>query len=149
VKVVKKNSIFSLHHEIVELCDNRPAFISIDGDHTLYPVITDHVMAGEALKRGGVIASDDYQNWAMIGVAAGVERFLITQNRHRITPFAFTSLKLFSCHHEWHDTYHRGIIEFAEQNLGIPAAKRFIEARDRDGLYTVNLELGEKTCLVL
>jgi hypothetical protein len=37
----------------------------------------------------------------------------------------------------------------AEQNLGIPAAKRFIEARDRDGLYTVNLELGEKTCLVL
>jgi hypothetical protein len=43
-------------------------FIYIDGDHTAYGVIKDAVSAFEILKPGGIIAFDDYQWSAGLGI---------------------------------------------------------------------------------
>jgi hypothetical protein len=88
-KMAVKNSRESTAQDIIDLCGGRPAFISIDGDHSVWPVLTDHTICGDALLRGGIIASDDFSNWAMIGMMDGIARFFLTHNRHRIVPFAF------------------------------------------------------------
>lgn len=110
MKVITKNSTDTRAQEIIDLCGERPAFISIDGDHTVWPTLNDHVICADALKRGGVISSDDFCNWAMIGLMDGIARFFMAHNRHRIVPFVFSSNKLYSCHEEYHSRYQAAMI---------------------------------------
>jgi hypothetical protein len=137
--------------QILEWCDGHsPAFISIDGDHNVWPALHDHVLCADVLQRGGVIASDDFCNWSMISLMDGIARFFLTNNRHRLVPFAFCMNKLYSCHHEFHERYTRALIAWAEGNSDLPPAKRFVEMRRTLGVYAATQqELFGATCLIL
>jgi len=115
--IQRGNSLTTSSSEIIEWCSGaRPAFISIDGDHAVQPVLSDHVLCAELLARGGVIASDDFCNWRMIGLMEGIARFFLMNNRHRIVPFAFCMHKLYSCHADFHDRYMNALIAWCDAN---------------------------------
>lgn len=149
VKVVEMDSLKSRGDDIVAICGGeQPAFISVDGDHTVWPVLNDHVICADALRKGGVMASDDVCNWAMIGLIDGLARFYFTNNRHDIVPFAYCSNKLFSCHRDHHAAYLQGMVEFCEANPDLAPAQRFLNAR-QSGPWHVKQELFGATCLVI
>lgn len=147
-KIEVRNSQESRAEHITDLCGGRPAFISIDGDHSSWPVLHDHVICSESLLRGGVIASDDFCNWAMIGLMDGIARFFLTNNRHKLVPFAFCMNKLYSCHHEFHDRYVEGMIQFCEENSDLPPAARFLKLRE-PGMHHASQVLYDASCLIL
>lgn len=148
IKIEVRNSQESRTDDILALCGSKPAFISIDGDHSSWPVLHDHAICADALLRGGVVSSDDFCNWAMIGLMDGIARFFLTHNRHRLVPFAFCLNKLYSCHHEWHERYRQGMIEFCEQNSDIPCASRYLKLAET-GYHNANQVLFDAPCMIL
>lgn len=148
VKVEVRSSLDARPEDIEKLCGGKPAFISIDGDHNEWPVLEDHTLCAEALKRGGVISSDDFSNWAMLGLMSGIARFFLSHNRHGLVPFVFSSNKLFSCHPVYAERYQEGIVAFCEANPDIPAAKRFLDGR-ANGMANVRHSFFGGHCLIL
>jgi len=148
LRLVTGDSIKTKPADILEACEAAPAFISVDGDHTVWSVLNDHVLCADALAVGGVIASDDFCNWGMIGLMDGIARFFLANNRHDIVPFAFSMNKLFSCHRAYHGIYTSAVVGFCEDNQDLPPASRFLDLRQRGEHWCKN-ELFGAECLIL
>lgn len=149
LKAMRGDSMKTKPDEIIGWCDGmKPIFISIDGDHRAWPVLNDHVICADALAQGGVLSSDDFCNWSMIGLMDGIARFFIASNQHKIVPFAFCMNKLYSCHVDFHDRYMAGMKEWCEANPTLQPAARFLQTRTK-GMHWVVQELFGADCLIV
>lgn len=147
--ILKRSSLDASPEDIIAHCGGqRPAFISIDGDHNEWPVLEDHVLCADAIMRGGVIASDDFGNSSMIGVIGGVARFFLQYNPRGLVPFAYCANKLFSCFPVYAEYYRQGIMDFCEQNPDLSCSRRFLEGR-KPGIHHICLDLLGTKCLVI
>jgi len=133
---------------IAALGGQKPAFVSVDGDHGAPAVCRDLAFAKSILAEGGVIAVDDFLNPRAIGVSEGTYRFFIETREEFLRPFAYCANKLFVAESSYHDRYRRAIFAFVEEMPELAVTKEFKRLEQIGREYIEQPLLGSKTLIL-
>eukprot|EP00808_Paulinella_micropora_P000523 g82184.t1 len=100
---------------------------SIDGSHTEAAVLSDLRLAEASLAEGGLVLLDDALNADWPGVAAGLARYSLEQQKppssrdgsngssSGLLPFALGYNKAFLARREWREGYFQAVLPFARK----------------------------------
>ena len=131
--------------DILQVLGQRPRFMSIDGSHDCDDVFWDLRVAEQLIAPMGVISADDFLNPLTLGVNEAINRFFSTPRN--LSPFAYTSNKLFLCRPGMADSYRSAFEQFVIDDEREPQSIAFRE-RATHGRHHVEQKLWGRKVLV-
>jgi hypothetical protein len=131
--------------EILSILGEKPRFISIDGSHECEDVFWDLSIAEQIIAPKGVISADDFLNPLTMGVNEAINKFFMTPRN--LSPFAYTSNKLFLCRPAMAATYRSTFEQFVLDDQREPQSAAFRE-RATHGRHHVEQDLWGRKVLV-
>lgn len=131
--------------ELLGVIGDKPRFISIDGSHDCDDVFWDFTLAEQLLGAKGIISADDFLNPLTLGVNEAINKFFATPRN--LSPFAYTSNKLFLCRPSMAAFYRNLFEEFVVADTREPQSAAFRE-RSTHGRHHIEQPLWGRAVLV-